>query len=235
MKVTFAILSTLLLITSCQFASIKGSDKLITKTFDYTNFTSISTSSAISVEIFQSDSYYVELECNENIEEYFDIDLKGEDLKISLNSNQSFTNVTMKVKIHAPNISMVEAKGASSIHFDKYKTDNLTLNLSGASEVNGSLVISKKLTIESTGASSANLIGSANNVLLDYSGASSFSGKKLVIIGQLDIDSSGASSIETMANGTIDIDASGASDISYYGKGKVIHSKTSGAASVTHK
>lgn len=235
MKLTFSILSTLLLLASCQMSTVQGSEELITKTYDYTDFTAINTSSAISVEVIQSKNYSVELECNKNIEEFISVELNGDELEISVNSNRSLTDVTMKVKIHAPHISMVEASGASSVHFKKYKFENLTLNLSGASEVSGSVKIGRQLSIESSGASSVGFSGSANNVQLDYSGASSFSGKDLTISHELIIESSGASSIEATANGTIDIDASGASHVSYYGKGKVTSNKTSSAASVSHK
>ena len=235
MKFLLSLSILFLIACSSQMSAVQGSDNLVTKSYEFSDFTGIRVSSAVYVELIQSDDYKVMLECNENIEEFIDIENDDHELMIGLSNNKSLSNTTINVKIYAPEISLIEASGASTIHFKHYEVDQLALHLSGASKITGSSDIDKQLDVESSGASSTKLSGSAFNVSLNYSGASIFSGKALTIERKLIIDSSGASSIKTTAEGTIDIDASGASSISYYGDGKITSSETSGAVRVNHK
>ena len=219
---------------SCNIDSIPGSSNMTKKKYALKNFNSIDVSSSFDLELIQSKDYKIVVQCNENIKEYIDVYLEEECLYVGLKGNNLFSNIDLKVTIHAPDINNIEASGASSIDIEKYKVKNLEFHLSGASDLKADLNISEHLSIEASGASDIKLKGKAKNVDLIFSGASEFSGKKLVISDELTLDSSGASSVTVTANGTLDIESSGASSVTYYGKGKVIRKDISGAGSIQH-
>ncbi len=234
MKIIFLFILSVVLY-SCNIDSIQGSDTIVKKKIDIKGFTSIDVSSAFDVELVQSKNYKVILECNDNISEFVQIELDGKELIIGMEDFNSYSNTTLKVIIHAPSIERIEASGASEINFDKYEMENFELDLSGASDIEGKLIIKEGLHIEASGASDMKIRGKTKNLTLDFSGASEFSGKKLIVSDALEIDASGASSISVTANGTIDIDISGASDVKYYGSGTIINEDISGAGSVQKK
>lgn len=234
MKVILLI-TILSVLVSCNLESIQGSNKLITKNYDLTDFDCIDASSAFEIELIQSDEFSVKLECNENLEEYVEIIKNDNCIEIGMKEFNNYSNTTLKVIISAPSINHLEASGACEIIIDEYKVDNFEFDLSGASDVDGKLIVSEKLTIEASGASDIKLRGKTKNLDIDFSGASEFSGKKLIVSNALTIESSGASSVTVTANGTLDIDCSGASDVIYYGEGEVIRNESSGASSVRKK
>tara|TARA_R110002072_G_scaffold302060_2_gene483624 strand:- start:48884 stop:49588 length:705 start_codon:yes stop_codon:yes gene_type:complete len=231
----FFFFSVFFLLSACNFETVKGSDIITQKSFDITDFTEIDVSSAIEVELLQSDDYKVTLECNDNVVEVIDISKKEEILRVKVKGSYAFTNVKIKVTIHAPAINRIESSGASSITIEDYEAKNFELDFSGASEINAKLIVSEQLKVEASGASSIKLRGKAKNVSLDFSGASDFDSKKLIVSDKLTAESSGASSIKVTANGTLELDVSGASEVTYYGNGTISKSDISGAGSVEQK
>lgn len=232
MKIIIALL-ILTTMFSCSFDSVQGSSKIIKKKYDLKNFNSIDVSNSFDVEFVQSDTYKVTLDCNENILEYVDLKVDENKLVAKLEGNHSFTNTTLKLKIHLPELEEVQSSGACEIKFKEFHSDNLLIELSGASEVKGQLFIKEKMIIDASGASEIKLNGKTKNLELDLSGASEFKGKNFIVANHFVLDASGASDIETTVNGTLDIEASGASEVDHYGKGKVINKDVSGAGSIT--
>jgi len=231
----FFFFSVFFLLSACNFEAVKGSDVITQKSFDITDFTEIDVSSAIEVELIQSDDYSVTLESNDNVVELIDISKKEETLRIKAKDNYAFTDVKIKITIHAPAINRIESSGASSIAIEDYEAKTFELDFSGASDIDAKLIISEELKIEASGASNIKLRGKAKNVSLDLSGASDFDSKKLIVSDKLTAESSGASSIKVTANGTLELDVSGASEVTYYGNGTISKSDISGAGSVEKK
>ncbi|MBL1280510.1 MAG: DUF2807 domain-containing protein [Fluviicola sp.] len=232
---SIAFLSIILLFTSCNIDSIKGSNTIITKNYELNEFTSIDVSNTFQLELIQSDDFKIVLKCNDNVAQYVDVFVEDGCLFAKLKPHHSFSNLQLELTVHAPAISKIEASGASSVTIEDYKTENLSFDFSGASDFDGKVNVKNQLNIEASGASKFDIRGKAKNSLLDFSGASELSGKKLIISDELIIDSSGASSLKVTANGTLEIDASGASNIIYYGDGTITNSDISGVSSVEKK
>ena len=111
------------------------------------------------------------------------------------------------------------------------KADDLTINLSGASDLKGKFEV-KKLSVDLSGASDMNVTGSATQLSIEASGASNFKGFDL-ITDICDAHASGASDISVTVNKELSAHASGASDVQYKGDGVIRDLKTSGASSVS--
>jgi hypothetical protein len=110
------------------------------------------------------------------------------------------------------------------------KTDQLKMDISGASEVKG-IINANKLDIDLGGASVVKLAGTANECTIDASGACNVNSYDLVI-NNCKISSSGASTVRVTVNGELNADATGGSTIYYKGGGVGKTLNTSGGASI---
>lgn len=104
------------------------------------------------------------------------------------------------------------------------------LDVSGASKASVAGVNSEKMTIDVSGASNVSVEGSAREIDVDLSGASSLQANRL-ISEVADMDLSGASSARVNVANSLRVDASGASSVRYMGSPQ-ISKDTSGASSV---
>jgi len=234
-KSIFFLLFVFSTLISCETDSIRGSKKIVKKTFNYIDFTKIDASNTFSVKLTQGKEYKVELSCNENILEFVDITQSGKTLNMKLEGSHSFSNISVKVNITVPTIEKIKASGASKIKMRDFKIDHLKIDLSGASSLKGSVKITNLLEVEASGASTIKLKGKVKNADFDISGASTLNAKDLIINEKLTIDASGASSCKITSRGTLEMESSGASSIDYYGTAKVIKSDESGAGSIEKK
>lgn len=141
----------------------------------------------------------------------------------------------LRVYISFKKLDQLNASGACNIHFlTPVKGDELTIDLSGATDMKNAEIRANKLNIEISGASDMNIVGSANQLKVQASGASDF--KSLDFEADYcDADASGASSILITVNKEISAKASGASDVRYKGNGVIRDIKTSGASKVSRK
>ncbi len=113
----------------------------------------------------------------------------------------------------------VELSGASRIKCNSIKTSDINVTLSGASSIEA-LVSSAKCEIDSSGASKVTFSGSITKLDLEASGASRIKCDEL-IVNELEIKLSGASSASLIANSSINGELSGASELEYKGEAKV--------------
>jgi len=225
----------IVLLSSCDLNAIHGSNDMISKKINLKDFTSIDASNAINIHLVQSEEYKVTVECNKNIEKHLALNVKNNCLYIRLTSGQAYSNIDVNVTIYAPSINEISASGACDIMIEDYKTENFSFDLSGATDVEGKLIIKEKLKIEASGASELKLRGKTKELEIDFSGASKLSAKKLIVAENTIIESSGASSVTVTANGKLSIDCSGASDVIYHGDATIIAKEVSGASRIEKK
>lgn len=141
-------------------------------------------------------------------------------------------NKKLKAYISFKQIDKLTVSGACDVFITgTLKTDELDVNLSGASDVKGKLDI-KKLTIGLSGASDMNVTGNASQFSIEASGASNFKGYDF-ITEYCDARASGASDIRITVNKELSAHVSGASDLHFKGDGLIRDIKTSGAGSVS--
>lgn len=139
------------------------------------------------------------------------------------------SNKPAEIYIESPAFEKIVANGAIQMNLEDLDFHLLELELRGASE--GKIKVKgEELKIKLTGASSLNMQGDLNRLVLKSSGASDVKATGLRVL-EAEIDASGASDIRLQVEERLKVIASGASDIRYQGDPK-IDSKTSGAASV---
>ncbi len=143
-------------------------------------------------------------------------------------------NNKMKAYITFIEMHKLEASGACNIKTaEMIISDDLKIQLSGASDFTGEVKV-VKLRLDASGASNFRISGTAENALIDISGACDVKGYELKT-AYCKIDASGASVVRITNNKELSAEASGGSTIFYKGTGLIRDISTSGGASVKRK
>jgi len=214
---------------------VRGSGNVTSQTKSVSGFRNVNVSGAIDVYVKQDSSTSVRVEADDNILEYVVVETNGSTLDIYTEHGFNL-HPSHKIKVYVSNPSYEElgVSGASALIGENEisSSDHLSLNVSGASE--GRLELNApKVSVETTGASSADLRGKTKELDLNASGASKVRGYDL-LSEKANVDISGASHAEVYASVSLDGDASGASHVSYLGNA-VNNIRPSGASHVGKK
>jgi len=242
------------LLMGCQGVGMTGSGNLKTETHDFTDFTRVDVSSAFEVEVIQSSSYSVEVTVDDNLLKYVDVSKGGETLKIGLKTVAVLWPATLRAKITMPQLRGLEFSGATHGTVSNFSsTDNLDIDLSGASsldlvdisagdvklDISGASKVNGDITAGDTdfdlsGASTVQLDGSAGDIVVKAGGASRV---KLdgFTVNNADINFNGASTGTVNLSGKLDANLSGASKLSYIGEPTMGNINTSGASTLSKK
>lgn len=146
----------------------------------------------------------------------------------------NWTNRKLRAYVTVTDINRLNVSGASYASISgTLKSDELKMDVSGASEVKGIVNVSK-LNMDISGASVAKLAGTVNEGTIEASGAAKVNSYDLVI-NKCNASSSGASNIRVTVNGELNADASGGSAIYYKGTGVGKALNTSAGASIKNR
>jgi hypothetical protein len=214
---------------------IIGTGNIISKQYDYKDFTNVEIGNAFQFEISQAEIFSVAISTHENIVDYLNISQSGKTLYIRLKPG-SYTSADGKATITMPVLDKLDVSGASrgtargfksSNNFDltasgasqlnlELETGITNIDISGASKVTGNLK-AQDTRMEISGASRAELNGSTGQANIEISGASHFDSPNMYLQSAT-IDVSGASGAAINTSGTLNVNASGASNLDYWGK-----------------
>ncbi len=246
------ILSTLTITTGC--AVITGSGDVITREFNYTDFTRIEVDYAFGAEIIQADSYTIKIFLDDNLFDYLDISKSSDTLRITMEPGNIYSKTQQRAVITLPDLERLELSGASKAFVAGFSSSHdLEIKISGASQVDISDVVSGNAYLEISGASniegtftmkdvvfdvsrasSVTLEGSAEDMSLDASGASTMNLSDLTLDNAW-INLSGASQATVNAGGQLNGDLSGASLLEYLGNPTIANFTSSGASTIRPK
>jgi len=144
---------------------------------------------------------------------YVEVTVKNNTLFLELENNTNL-NGDMKAVISVESLKSIDLSGACKINVENIKTDDFTVDVSGACK--------------------GTLSGNVENLTLDLSGATKLNTVELKA-KNLNIDMSGASKLEVHCENSFTADGSGASKIIVYGDPKTTKTDFSGASSVKFK
>lgn len=219
------------LLNSC--VGVKGNGNVETTNRQVESFSGIQVSGAINVFVKLGEVQSVQLTADANLLPLIKTTVSGGELVIRTNKSVT-TYEKLNVYIVIPRLKSVKLNGASTCSSQGLiKSDNLEIEVSGASEVNMEVECSD-LELELSGASEITLKGTAENVEIEASGASDVKAYSL-IAESADIDASGASDVKITVKNKIDAEASGASSISFKGNPQEVRQSNSGASSINSK
>lgn len=249
-SVLMAVLLTSGLLVSCQGVMVTGSGNLKTESFNFSDFTGVEVGSAFEVEVVQSGSYSVSITADDNLFDYIQVSKEGTTLKIRLKMAQ-YIATTTRAEITMPQLRSLElsgatrgtvsgfsstenlgmeVSGASSLDLMEMSAGDVELEISGASRVNGDIAAGDA-DFDVSGASNVQLQGSANDIIVDASGASSAE-LAAFPVHNANVILSGASNGTVNLDGRLDADLSGASRLSYIGQPTMGTINTSGGSTL---
>ena len=203
-------------------------------------FHAIRISSAIDLYLSQSKDEVVVVSAKEA--KYRDLirtEVENGVLKIYLDKEgwnwwKNTGNKQMKAYVSFRMLDRIAASGACDVRVTgTIKGDNLSIDLSGASDFKGDIDVNS-LTIDQSGASDATVSGRADVLTAEASGASDFKGFELET-QSCKAKATGASDIKITVTKELNAHASGASGIHYKGDAVIRQMHSSGASSVSKK
>jgi hypothetical protein len=225
-----------IIFSSCNFVGdrVHGTGNVVTKSRDFSNFTGVSVSSALSLYVKQDSAYSVKVEVDDNLQQYIEISQSNGILHIRQRNNTSLDATAGRISIYvsAPEFKYLEVSGASSIIGENSLTSSsgIEIQLTGAS--NGQLELKAPVVkADVSGASKITLRGQTKDLSLDGSGASQIKGFDL-LSETTTVEVSGASTAEVFGSVKINATASGASNVRCKGKGEISKDE-SGASNVS--
>ncbi len=213
--------------------TITGSGNVVSREENITGFEQVEISWGFQVEISQSDAYKVTIRADDNLFEHIDVSKQGNTLKIGRKEGggPTLTDGTLQATVTMPALTSLEASGASRVNLNGFDSEqSFAADLSGASRLTGNLSCGDA-TFDLSGASYARLIGTANTIRIDCSGASNADLDELEGIDAM-VVASGGSTVTVFASGRLDANASGTSDVFYSGGPTLGTIETSGGSSV---
>lgn len=232
MKKSIIIFSTLILaifIQSCGKENIKPSSEIVTKQYDYSDFTGLDISDDFQVYVtFSETEESVSIEVNENLQDKLKVEMNNGTLKIGIKNNVNIRgNETLKAYVTTSMINDFEASGDSEIYIqDELTTENVSIKLSGDSKLDG-LVAATNVSTDLSGDSEVNLVGSTDILDSELTGDSQIEGYDFVV-KNLKIDLKGGSEGYLTVTETLDVKASGDSELHYKGDATIVREVLTG-------
>ena len=222
-KLVILIILAVVLITAVSLSGcfvggvVTGSGNLVTEEMDFSGFTRVEVGYAFEVVIVQSGSYSVSITVDDNLSEFVRVSKTGETLKIGLKSGYSCQSGTLKAVITMPELHGLTLSGGSRGTVGGFhSSQDFKLNLSGASSVTGGIT-TDSADFSLSGASTVDLTGSANDVLIRASGGSQLYLDRFPV-RNADVNLSGGSEATVKLDGTLKGNLSGGSQLYYVGE-----------------
>ncbi|MBO5406135.1 MAG: DUF2807 domain-containing protein [Bacteroidales bacterium] len=208
----------------------------LTKEYKFGKITSIEASSVYDIEVTQGNSGTVKVVYDEIFKDRLMVNYINGKLNLEVastkmrNNNRNIEGI--KVYLQMPTIENLDLSGASSLKaMGSFKTDELDVELSGASSISGLVISGNDLSLDCSGASTLNLKGDFKTIEAEISGASEIvlNSNSTVFEGEF----SGASTVKVYGDHkNTDVVCSGASNLTLEGKTDYIKSVTTGASNL---
>ena len=229
-----------------------------TKSFEIKDFEGLRVSIPANIVIRESDTYLVKIDATEREFENLVVEkTSGDILRIYSERNRWRWNEwknenKTSIVIEMPNINILQASAASNTDIEFSSIEDLTIRLSGASDLDLNSDVSnlianisgasdvdidgkvKSSNFKISGASDVDIEGTGENLVLRASGASTFDGRDFNV-GTITLIVSGASTANVNSIDKLNVDASSASSVYHYGTGSIDDFDISSAASFKNR
>ena len=191
-----------------------------TKTYDFGDIKSLSIGYNYQVHVTEGNSDQVKIVYDIQFEVYMDVNYNKDTHKLSMSMKDNLPKkmrignlARVNVYLEMNDIARLDISGAASVDFSgEYKSNELEINLSGASKISQLNIKGKSLNFDCSGASRCDISGSFSE--------------------EVESDLSGATRLDfTGSSQEFNAEISGASKLSFSGKCKETEIKCSGASS----
>jgi hypothetical protein len=209
---------------------VEGSGEVVTIDVPIDDFSRLVVTHSFEVNVTVGDEPSLTLRVDDNLEASLNVGVTDDTLRIGLEPRTSVSNATLEADVTVTSLDAIEGSGAVNVHLGTLTGPTLELQLSGASELDGTVDF-ESMTGKISGASNVSLSGRSGTLDIEASGASDLSLLDLEV-DLLTVRLSGASSAEASVNDSIEASLSGASSLRYRGDPDVSTLDVSGASSI---
>jgi hypothetical protein len=213
--------------------SVTGDGKVVSQTRDVVQFTGIKVGSGIDVFLTQGDVQSVEVEADENLQEWIRTEVEGNVLHIYTDKNIRLAK-TKKVNITCKTIDRIDVSSAGDVTgLTPFKTDKLDIDMSSAGDLKFE-VEALEITVSISSAGNVSLKGKTDTLKADLSSAGDLNAFDLIAkVGEVSVSSAGSAKVYVTDEATFR--SSSAGDIDYKGEPRVKEIQTSSAGSVNKR
>lgn len=198
------------------------------------DFKKIEAGGAFDLKLEQGDKNLVKITADANLMKNIITEVDNEILKIKLNKNTKGDFKEIEIHIIYKEINEIDLSGASEINgLNEIKTEKLTINLSGASEIKLNVNVND-LNTTIAGASEAYFKGIAQNHILSISGAADLDAFELET-QKTDIKISGAANAKINVKQDLKANISGIAKLQYKEEPANKEIKSSGMGEINKK
>lgn len=211
---------------------IEGSDEEISWELDAADITDIDVSNTFEVVLRPGASESVRIEADENFEQYVIVEVDGDRLELSVDSNISLRGGQLRAVVGVSELDSLRLDGASRVLVDGALDGSLDLIVDGASTVDLGSSRFEDLDADLNGASSLMMRGGAiDDAEIDASGASTvrLDGTRadrveVDVYGASTVDVRGAEEVRGQADGasTVRVGASAITDVETHGASSLV-------------
>ncbi len=225
----FAVVFTFI---SCNYTS--GSGNIITENRSVDNFTGISTSSSIDVEVSIGEKNDVRIEADDNILPFVKTTVNDGVLKIGYKNNTSLNNAHVKVFVTIPYLKYIHTSSSANINvLGIIKHDGkIRFEASSSSEIKAA-VDAPEVSADASSSSTINLSGKTQKCDVEVSSSADINAQNLLSENtHAKANSSGTANVH--ASVSLDAKASSSGDINYRGN-PTLNKSVSSSGSVEKK
>ena len=228
MKQSLFFLLTFFVLSSCHFTT--GSGNIVSEKKSTGEFTGISVSGGIDVELKTGPVTSVTIEADDNVIKHIETKVVDGVLKIRTRDLHNTSNVHMKVYITAPAITKIEGSGGGDIVVKNIlKSDSkLSFDLSGGGSITAS-IDAPEVDTDISGGGSMNLTGRTKSYEAEVSGGGELNSRDLMS-ENTKVSVTGGGSASVHASVKLVASASGGGDITYHGAASVEKSISGGGS-----
>lgn len=164
---------TLALVATTLISAVAGE---YTEVYKFGKITKIDASFIYEIFVTQGSSREVKVICPDEYREFLSVEYRDNELILKQREDSrrrsNSTEEKIKVYIQMETFEEIDLSGACSVNAEGvYKTDELDIDLSGASVVTGLNISGRELSMDLSGASKVNLTGDFTDIEMDCSGA----------------------------------------------------------------
>ncbi len=211
--------------------AIKGNETIVNIDYSIDKFTRLDVSGMYKVILSEGDVPSVEIETDENLQDYVEVKVRNNTLHLSMKSGNSYNPSKLIAYVTVNTLTSMDLSGATLVQSEfTIRGDKLTIDVSGASEIDLALDV-KKLSTSVSGAGKIDMEGIATLHDLSISGAAKVDCENLKT-EDTDVSISGAGSARVSASNHLDASVSGVGTIRYAGKPQTTDLSTSGIGSI---
>jgi uncharacterized protein (UPF0333 family) len=232
LKYLLPLLSVTLLSCNDHFIGIHGSGNITTQKRSVAeNFSTIVSSSGLTVIVAQEATPSIEVETDDNLQQYIITKVENDTLYVKVEGNIN-TQSTINVSVKIPSISSLKASSGSTIHSkNTLKGTSLSLNASSGGEIEA-VIEYEKVSCDASSGSRLTVSGKALLLETSSSSGSEIDAKELAA-NEIVADASSGSFTKVKPIIKLNGTASSGSTITYYQSPKTLIKTESSGGSVT--